>query len=466
MALDDAEGRMSTDKNVDYVLKMVEKRDIRFVRLWFTDALGTLKSFSISSEDLEEAFEEGIGFDGSSVEGFTPSEESDMLAFPDPATFQLLPWRPEHKGVARVFCDIYTPSREPFDGDSRVCLRNVITKADEKGYVPVVGPKLEYFYFDASQAPKPVPVDHAGYFDLTSSDASTDLRRETTLNLEKMGIPVSYSYHSNAPSQNGIELRFAEALTSADNVMTARLVIRQSAYDEGVRQQDYDHGMLASFMPKPFTDRSGSGMFLYVSLFDHEGENLFWAPKTQDAAHLSELAKHFVAGILHYTPEFMLITNPTVNSYKRLVHNGEVPLYTTWGRKNRSALVRVPTHKPGKHQSTRIEVRNPDPTANPYLVNAVIIAAGIRGIEDELPLPEEIGADPYLMSAQERETYGAQALPRTLGEAIERFEASDFCRETLGDHICDYLLERKRADWEQYCSIVTGWELERYYAGI
>lgn len=444
-----------SDRNIDFVLRTVEKRDVRFVRLWFTDVMGKLKSLSISSEDLEEAFEEGIGFDGSSVEGFAPQRESDMLAFPDPTTFQILPWRPSEKGVARVFCDIKTPQREPFVGDPRYCLERVFREADAKGYVLNVGPRIEYFYFDNDT--DPVPLDKAGYFDLTASDAATDLRRSTTLMLERMSIPVEYSFHSNAPSQNAVELRYTEARSCADNIMTARLVIRQEAFA---------NNMFASFMPKPLSQYSGSGMFLYESLFDHEGNNLFWAPKAQNDAHLSELAQHYVAGILKYAPEFALITNPTVNSYKRLVANGEVPIYTTWGRKNRSALVRIPTHKPGKHQSTRIELRNPDPTANPYLTMAITLAAGIRGIEEGMVLPAEVQEDPDTLSAAERAERGMQRLPRNLGEALDLFEGSSFVRETLGDHITDYYAEEKRKEWDEYCSTVTDWECRKYYAGV
>jgi glutamine synthetase len=355
---------MSTDRNIDFVLRTVEKRDIRFVRLWFTDVLGNLKSFSISPAELEESFEEGIGFDGSAVAGFVPLEESDMLAFPCAETFQILPWRPHSSGVARIFCRICTPSGESFAGDPRSCLERVLSDAEAKGFVPNVGPKLEYFYFNDDH--EPVPVDEAGYFDLTPYDSARDLRRSTTLMLEKMSIPVQYSYHSNAPSQNGIDLRYCEALCCADNIMTSRLVIKQEANEQG---------LFASFMPKPLAGCSGSGMFLSESLFDQNGENLFWG--TEDY-HLSELAHHYIAGILRYAPEFSLVTNPTVNSYKRLLPNGEVPVYTTWGRKNRSALVRIPAHKPGKHLSARIELRNPDPTANPYLALAVTIAAGIK----------------------------------------------------------------------------------------
>lgn len=444
-----------SDRNVDFVLRTVEKRDVRFVRLWFTDVMGKLKSFSISSEDLEEAFEEGVGFDGSSVEGFVSSEESDMLAFPDPATFQILPWRPQQKGVARVFCDIKTPSREPFEGDSRSCLERVFREADAKGYVLNVGPRIEYFYFDNDL--NPIPQDQGGYFELTTSDVATDLRCSTTLMLERMSIPVTYSFHSSSPSQNAVELRYTEARSCADNIMTARVVIRQEAYQ---------NGLFASFMPKPINGCLGSGMFLYESLFDHEGNNLFWAPKTQNEAHLSELAQHYMAGLLKYAPEMSLVSNPTVNSYKRLVENGEVPIYTTWGRKNRSTLVRVPTHKPGKHQSTRIELRNPDPTANPYLAIALTLAAGIRGIEEGLTLPPESTVDPATLSDAERKGSGIERLPRDLGEAIELFESSSFVREVLGEHIADFYAKEKHKEWDEYCSTVTDWERAKYYAGV
>ena len=445
---------MSSEKDIDFVLRTVEERNIRFVRLWFTDVLGNLKSFAISPEELEEAFEEGIGFDGSSIDGFVSLEESDMLAFPDPDTFTLLPWRPTESGVARVFCDVYTPSREPFDGDPRNCLLKVFTKADKMGYIPNVGPKIEYFYSDSQHELK--PKDDAGYFDLTPMDNANDLRRQTTLMLEKMSIPVQYSYHAAGPSQNGVELRFTEAVSCADNIVTARLVIKQLAAQQG---------MYASFMPKPVAGQPGSAMFLYQSLFSHEGENLFWAPKDYHVAHLSDLAQHYVAGILKYAPEFTLVTNPTVNSYKRFISTGEVPNYATWGRKNRSALVRIPAHKPGKHVSTRIELRSPDPTANPYLALAATIAAGLKGIEEELPLPEESTRDTFLLSQKELEARGIKRLPRTLGEAIQNFEESELMREVLGDHIFEYLVQEKKREWNDYCTAVTDWEREHYYGG-
>ena len=444
---------MSTESSIDFVLKTVEERDIRFVRLWFTDVLGNLKSFSISPEELEEAFEEGVGFDGSAVDGFARLEESDMLAFPDADTFQLMPRKEgEHSAVARVFCDIRTPSREPFDGDPRGVLERTFTKADQMGYVFNVGPKIEYFYFDNDL--DPVPIDHCGYFDFSPTDASLDLRRAVSRECEKIGIPVQYSHHANSESQNAIELRYNEGVSCADNIMATRLIIREQAAKRGY---------FASFMPKPLASHPGSAMFLYLSLFDHDGENLFWAPKDTNEAHLSELAQHFVGGLLAYAPEFMLVTNPTVNSYKRFASNGVVPTYATWGRKDRSALVRVPTHKPGKHIATRVELRNPDPTANPYLALSVVLAAGIKGIEEGIEMPPESAAETRLLSPEELAKRGIVRLPRTLGEAVERFKGSELMHEVLGDHIFNFLIEAKSQEWDDFCSSVTDWERERYY---
>ncbi|MCH4053404.1 MAG: glutamine synthetase family protein [Atopobiaceae bacterium] len=446
---------MATDQNVDFVLRTVEGRDIRFIRLWFTDMLGNLKSFSISPEDLEEAFDEGVGFDGSAVDGFAHREESDMLAFPDPATFQVLPWRPKESGVARMFCDIKTPEFEPFDGDPRACLRRVFRAADAKGLVANVGPEIEYFYFADSKVPR--IVDDAGYFDLTPWDSAHELRRDTTLTLEKMSIPVEYSFHAESPSQNCVELRYAEALSCADNIMTARLVIKQMASE---------NDMFASFMPKPFSDAEGSGMFLQQSLFDHDGNNVFWQEEERDGLHLSDLARSYIAGLIKYAPEYLMVTNPTVNSYKRLAGHPNVPGVACWGRRNRSALVRIPTYKPGKPLSTRVQLRCPDPTCNPYLGIAATIAAGLKGIEDGLELgPELLSCDADLSVAELRKK-GFTPLPRSLGEAADAFEASDLMRETLGEHIFSYLLNAKRAEWEEYNATVTEWEREHYYAGF
>lgn len=448
---------MTNEQNIDFVLRSVEERDIRFVRLWFTDVLGNLKSFAISPEDLEEAFEEGLGFDGSAVDGFAALEESDMLAFPDASTFQVLPWRPSESGVARIFCNIRTPQGDPFPGDPRACLYRAFRAADQAGYVLNVSPELEFFYFKEDTTVSrgsavPVPLDNAGYFDLTPDDSARDLRRDLTLELEQMSIPVEYSYHAAAPSQNGVSLRYSEAVTCADNIMTARLVIKQTA-----RQ----HGMFASFMPKPLSGVAGSAMFLSQSLFDHNGNNLFWAEGKGSVHHLSVTAQHYVAGLLKYAPEFALVTNPTVNSYKRLVPNGEVPCYATWGSKNRSAFVRVPTYKPGKQLSRRVELRSPDPTCNPYLTMAVTLAAGMRGIAEELPLPEESSAPFSELAAS-----GVTRLPHDLGEAVEAFAGSELMRETLGDHIFNYLLTEKREEWAEYSQTVTDWELRHYYGGF
>lgn len=448
---------MTNEQNIDFVLRSVEERDIRFVRLWFTDVLGNLKSFAISPEDLEEAFEEGIGFDGSAVDGFAALEESDMLAFPDASTFQVLPWRPSESGVARIFCNIRTPQGDPFPGDPRACLYRAFRAADQAGYVLNVSPELEFFYFKEDTTVSrgsavPVPLDNAGYFDLTPDDSARDLRRDLTLELEQMSIPVEYSYHAAAPSQNGVSLRYSEAVTCADNIMTARLVIKQTA-----RQ----HGMFASFMPKPLSGVAGSAMFLSQSLFDHNGNNLFWAEGKGSVHHLSVTAQHYVAGLLKYAPEFALVTNPTVNSYKRLVPNGEVPCYATWGSKNRSAFVRVPTYKPGKQLSRRVELRSPDPTCNPYLTMAVTLAAGMRGIAEELPLPEESSVPFSELAAS-----GVTRLPHDLGEAVEAFAGSELMRETLGDHIFNYLLTEKREEWTEYSQTVTDWELRHYYGGF
>lgn len=380
-----------------------------------------------------------------------------MLAFPDASTFQVLPWRPSESGVARIFCNIRTPQGDPFPGDPRACLYRAFRAADQAGYVLNVSPELEFFYFKEDTTVSrgsavPVPLDNAGYFDLTPDDSARDLRRDLTLELEQMSIPVEYSYHAAAPSQNGVSLRYSEAVTCADNIMTARLVIKQTA-----RQ----HGMFASFMPKPLSGVAGSAMFLSQSLFDHNGNNLFWAEGKGSVHHLSVTAQHYVAGLLKYAPEFALVTNPTVNSYKRLVPNGEVPCYATWGSKNRSAFVRVPTYKPGKQLSRRVELRSPDPTCNPYLTMVVTLAAGMRGIAEELPLPEESSAPFSELAAS-----GVTRLPHDLGEAVEAFAGSELMRETLGDHIFNYLLTEKREEWAEYSQTVTDWELRHYYGGF
>lgn len=440
-------------QNIDYVLRSVEQRDIRFVRLWFVDILGRLKNFAISPEDLEVAFEEGIGFDGSAIEGFATPEEADMLAFPDASTFQILPWRPSHNGVARVFCDVCTPDRRPFAGDPRDALRRMFYKAEKAGYLLNVGAELEYYYFPDEHTPE--PLDNVGYFDLSVSDAARDLRRNTVLTLEKMSVPVEYTFHAAGRSQHGMSLRHAEALSMSDAITTAKLIIKQQAYESGCH---------ASFMPKPLAGEDGSAMFLCQSLFDHDGNNVFWG-EDDEKYHLSDIAKHYMAGILAHAREISAITNPTVNSYKRITTGGDsVPQYATWGLRNRASMVRIPVYKPGKQLSTRIELRSPDPMANPYLVNAVTLAAGLDGIERKLELPPEATAETLKLTDRQMLEAGYTPLPRSLKEALDVFEDSQFMKDALGEHIHSFFLKKKRDEWHKFESTITEWEIKHYLA--
>lgn len=440
-------------QNIDYVLRSVEQRDIRFVRLWFVDILGRLKNFAISPEDLEVAFEEGIGFDGSAIEGFATPEEADMLAFPDASTFQILPWRPSHNGVARVFCDVCTPDRKPFAGDPRDALRRMFYRAEKAGYLLNVGAELEYYYFPDEHAPE--PLDNVGYFDLSVSDAARDLRRNTVLTLEKMSVPVEYTFHAAGRSQHGMSLRHAEALSMSDAITTAKLIIKQQAYESGCH---------ASFMPKPLAGEDGSAMFLCQSLFDHDGNNVFWG-EDDEKYHLSDVAKHYMAGILAHAREISAITNPTVNSYKRITTGGDsVPQYATWGLRNRASMVRIPVYKPGKQLSTRIELRSPDPMANPYLVNAVTLAAGLDGIERKLELPPEATAETLKLTDRQMVEAGYTPLPRSLKEALDVFEDSQFMKDALGEHIHSFFLKKKRDEWHKFESTITEWEIKHYLA--
>lgn len=440
-------------QNIDYVLRSVEQRDIRFVRLWFVDILGRLKNFAISPEDLEVAFEEGIGFDGSAIEGFATPEEADMLAFPDASTFQILPWRPSHNGVARVFCDVCTPDRKPFAGDPRDALRRMFRKAEKAGCLLNVGAELEYYYFPDEHTPE--PLDNVGYFDLSVSDAARDLRRNTVLTLEKMSVPVEYTFHAAGRSQHGMSLRHAEALSMSDAITTAKLIIKQQAYESGCH---------ASFMPKPLAGEDGSAMFLCQSLFDHDGNNVFWG-EDDEKYHLSDIAKHYMAGILAHAREISAITNPTVNSYKRITTGGDsVPQYATWGLRNRASMVRIPVYKPGKQLSTRIELRSPDPMANPYLVNAVTLAAGLDGIERKLELPPEATAETLKLTDRQMVEAGYTPLPRSLKEALDVFEDSQFMKDALGEHIHSFFLKKKRAEWHKFESTITEWEIKHYLA--
>lgn len=440
-------------QNIDYVLRSVEQRDIRFVRLWFVDILGRLKNFAISPEDLEVAFEEGIGFDGSAIEGFATPEEADMLAFPDASTFQILPWRPSHNGVARVFCDVCTPDRKPFAGDPRDALRRMFRKAEKAGYLLNVGAELEYYYFPDEHTPE--PLDNVGYFDLSVSDAARDLRRNTVLTLEKMSVPVEYTFHAAGRSQHGMSLRHAEALSMSDAITTAKLIIKQQAYESGCH---------ASFMPKPLAGEDGSAMFLHQSLFDHDGNNVFWG-EGDEKYHLSDVAKHYMAGILAHAREISAITNPTVNSYKRITTGGDsVPQYATWGLRNRASMIRIPVYKPGKQLSRRIELRSPDPMANPYLVNAVTLAAGLDGIERKLELPPEATAETLKLTDRQMVEAGYTPLPRSLKEALDVFEDSQFMKDALGEHIHSFFLKKKRDEWHKFESTITEWEIKHYLA--
>jgi glutamine synthetase len=439
----------SREESREYVLKMVKEHDVKFIWLWFTDILGVLKSFAITVEELEGALEDGMGFDGSSIEGFARIDESDMVALPDPDTFQLVPWQPrEHRAVARMFCDVLKPGGKPFEGDPRYVLKRNLKRATDMGYTYYVGPELEYFYFKDSMGTE--PLDAGGYFDMTTLDAATDLRRETVLALEEMGIGVEYAHHEVAPSQHEIDMRYTDALTMADNVMTYRLVVKQIALR---------HEVYATFMPKPVFGINGSGMHVHQSLFK-EGKNAFFDPK--DGYHLSQTAKFFIAGLLRHAPEITAVTNQWVNSYKRLVPGYEAPVYLSWARRNRSDLIRVPEYKPGKEKATRIEFRSPDPACNPYLAFSVMLAAGLEGIEKGYEVPEPIEENVYEMTEEERERRGIGTLPPDLLEAINLTENSDLVRRALGEHLFGAFIRNKKIEWDQYRTQVTEYEIKRY----
>ncbi|HJX02178.1 MAG TPA: glutamine synthetase family protein [Candidatus Humimicrobiaceae bacterium] len=441
---------MKTDNKMkEFVLKKVHDNDVKFIRLWFTDVQGILKSFSITREELEGALEEGMGFDGSSIEGFSRIEESDVIALPDPNTFQMLPWSPSENGVARMFCDVLNPDGSHFEGDPRWVLKKELKKIGESGYTYYIGPELEYFYFKSDKG-KPETLDRGGYFDLTTLDAASPLRRDTILYLESMGIGVEYSHHEVAPSQHEIDLRYTDALTMADNAVTYRMIVKEVATRNGV---------YATFMPKPIFGVNGSGMHTHQSLFKGD-KNAFHDPK--DKYNLSSTAKHFIAGLLHHSKEIVAITNQWVNSYKRLVPGYEAPVYISWARRNRSTLVRVPMYKPGKEKSTRVEFRCPDPACNPYLAFSLMLAAGMEGIKNKYPLPDPIEENIFEMDIERREKAGIETLPDNLFEAIKFFEKSKLARETLGDHIFYKFIENKKIEWDRYRIQVTDYELDNY----
>ncbi|WP_208027551.1 glutamine synthetase family protein [Rhabdothermincola sediminis] len=443
------------ERQQDYVLRTVEERGVRLIRLWFTDVLGQLKSVAISPAELENAFDEGMHFDGSAIDGFSRVQESDVLAKPDPNTFELLPWGDREDVSARMFCDILNHDGTPFEGDPRQVLKRNLDRAREKGFSFMVAPEMEFFYFeDGDPSHLPRPLDSGSYFDLTTADVASDLRKRTLQVLEAMGIPVEYSFHEDAPSQHEIDLRYTDALSMADNVMTFRLVVREIALEQGA---------YATFMPKPLAGVQGSGMHTHMSLFEGD-RNAFHEPGDQYG--LSKVARGFIAGLLHHAGEITAVTNQIVNSYKRLIVGYEAPVYVTWARNNRSALVRVPVTKRGKESSTRIEYRAPDPACNPYLAFSVILAAGLRGIEGGYELPSESSTNVFEMTPEERAAEGIQPLPQSLSDALDLMEESELVAEALGEHIFEWFLRNKRAEWFAYKSQVTQFELDRYLPNL
>ncbi|PIP67524.1 MAG: glutamine synthetase [Candidatus Omnitrophica bacterium CG22_combo_CG10-13_8_21_14_all_43_16] len=431
------------------ILKVVKEKNVKFIRLWFTDVLGFLKGFAISPSELEGALEEGMGFDGSSIEGFARIEESDMITKPDPDTFEILPWRTgEEYSVARMFCDIYEPSGKPFEGDPRFVLKRNLAKAKELGFTYNVGPELEYFYFKDSKTPE--PLDNGGYFDLVPLDVAQDLRRDTIFTLQALGITVEYSHHEVAPSQHEIDLRYTDALTMADNVMTYRLVVKEIARK---------HGVYATFMPKPIFGINGSGMHVHQSLFKGD-KNAFF--EKSEKYHLSNTGKAYTAGILKHAPEITAITSQWVNSYKRLVPGYEAPVYICWAQMNRSALVRIPMYKPGKEKATRIEYRSPDPSCNPYLAFSVMLAAGLEGITKKYKLSEPANDNIYHMSEEEKAKAGINSLPEDLLEAIKIAEKSKLIKECLGDKLFEYFIRNKKMEWNEYKAQVSKYEIDKY----
>ena len=435
-------------KTDEEVLKLVKEEDVSFIKLWFSDILGQLKSFAIPVGELERAFLEGMGFDGSSIKGFARIDESDMLARPDPNTFAVLPWISKEKKVARMFCDIIQPDGSPYEGDSRYILKRNLERLREEGYTFYLGPELEYFYFKDEKHPE--TLDEGGYFDFTTLDAGSELRRDTISILEAMGIGVEYSHHEVAPSQHEIDLRYADALTMADNVMTYRIVVKEVASK---------YGLYATFMPKPVFGVNGSGMHTHQSLFK-DNRNVFFDPN--DKYHLSKVAKSYTAGLLKHAREITAVTNQWVNSYKRLVPGYEAPVYVSWARRNRSTLVRVPMYKPEKEEASRVEFRSPDPACNPYLAFSVMLAAGLEGIEKEYDLPEPVEKNIYRMSEEERQQLGIATLPGSLIEAIQLTEKSKLVRKTLGDHVFNSFIASKKVEWDDYRKCVHPYEIERF----
>jgi glutamine synthetase len=441
------------DKQRDFVLRTIEERGVKFVRLWFTDVAGTLKSVAIAPAEVEGAFAEGLGFDGSAIEGLSRSYEADMLAQPDPSTFQILPWRGEIDPTARMFCDIMTPDGQPAAADPRNVLRRALAKANDLGFSFYIHPEIEFYLLKSSQiGPEgPIPVDKAGYFDNVPGGTAHDFRRRAVSMLEQLGISVEFSHHEGGPGQNEIDLRYADALTMSDNIMTFRTVIKEVAIEQGV---------YATFMPKPFTEHPGSGMHTHMSLFEGD-TNAFYDASGQ--YHLSKVGRQFIAGLLRHAPEITAVTNQYVNSYKRLWGGGEAPSFVCWGHNNRSALIRVPLYKPDKGQSSRIEYRAIDSAANPYLAYALLLAAGLKGIENEYELPAETEDNVWDLTDSERRAMGIQPLPQSLDHAIRKLEESELAAETLGEQVFSYVLANKQAEWSAYRSQVTPFELKQNF---
>ena len=435
-------------KTKEEVLQIVKEQNVSFIQFWFTDVLGVQKVFSVTPSELKEGLEEGMGFDGSSIQGFCRIEESDMIAMPDPTTFQLISWRPSERPVARMICDILKPDGSPYEGDPRYVLKRMLKKIADQGYIFYVGPELEFFYFTSDRAPE--YLDRGGYFDGLPVDLATDLRRQTIFALQEMGIRVEYSHHEVAPSQHEIDLRYDEALCMADKVMTYRTTVKEIARQNGV---------YASFMPKPIFGENGSGMHTHQSLFVGD-KNAFF--DSGDKYQLSALAKHYIAGLMKHAPEITAICNQWVNSYKRLVPDYEAPVYVSWARRNRSAMIRVPMYKPGKENATRIEFRSPDPACNPYLAFAVMLAAGLKGVEKAYKLPDPVEEDIFEMNEKAREQAGITSLPGSLYEAIVEVSQSELVRETLGDHIFEKFVENKKVEWDRFRTHVSRFEIERY----
>jgi len=442
------------DKQQEYVLRAIEERDIRFIRLWFTDVLGQLKSVAIAPAEVEGAFEEGIGFDGSAVEGLTRVFESDMLLAPDPSTFQLLPWRSGTDAVARMFCDVLTPDGEPARTDPRAVLERQLARVAEAGFTCYVHPEIEFYLVERDADGRIRPTDHAGYFDHVPGGTAHEFRRRAILMLEQMGISVEFSHHEGGPGQNEIDLRFADALSMADNTMTFRTVVEEVALQEGCS---------ATFMPKPFVGRPGSGMHTHFSLFEGE-RNAFHDPAGQ--YQLSATGRAFIAGLLRHAREITAVTNQHVNSYKRLWGGDEAPSYICWGHNNRSALVRVPMHKPGKAQASRVEYRGIDSSANPYLAVAVILAAGLKGIEEDYELPAETEDDVWLLSDVERAALGIGELPTSLKSAVVAMSGSDLVADTLGENAFEFFLRNKRREYRAYDAQVTDFELGQFFPRV